>query len=191
MGHRDMIITSLTQHTLNRHGTRALELLTEYWTKLASSGDIPLWSEVDPGQIQDALDHAFLAERFGHCHARIRVAGGGVEDMAGQRCPGLPLSLLIQAADRAVFNDAMTSCCSGRVVDIALTCSPDAANREVTARMVLFPLRDTGGIVRQFLGGLAPVGDATVQVGGFGVTKLSVHPATARWSKPRLVVDNT
>ncbi|MFA8384141.1 MAG: PAS domain-containing protein [Pelagibaca sp.] len=187
-----MIITSLTQHVLNRHAARALGLLDAYWRGLAAQGDVPLWSQVDPADIQDALDHAFLAERFGQCHARIRVAGGAVEGLAGQSCPGLPLSLLIRASDRAAFIDAVSNCCTTSYpLEIALTSCPDAANGDVSARMVLYPLRDTTGRVTQFLGGLAPVGDAIETPGQFGMAKVSARPAPARRSQLRLVVDNT
>lgn len=186
-----MIIRSLTQHTLNRHAARALGLLGAYWASLATQGELPLWSDVDPSQIQDALDHAFLAERFGQCHARIRVAGGGVEDMAGKPCSGLPISLLICASDRAAFTNAVSTCCTScDPLEMALTSSPDVANGDVSARMVLYPLRDTTGRVSQFLGGLAPVGDAIAKSGQFGVATVIFHPAPTRRPHLRLVVDN-
>lgn len=187
-----MIITSLTHHALTQHAARALGILGAYWASLVRQGDLPLWSEVDPGQIQDALDHAFLAERFGHCHARIRVAGGAVEEMAGKPCKGLPLSLLIRANDRAVFNEAMTACCiGGHPVEIALTSEEDVAKSEISARLVLYPLRDTTGRVTQFLGGLAPVGDAIARPGPFGVVEVMAHRTQTRRSLLRLIVDNT
>lgn len=191
-GTTGMIITSLTQHALTQHAARALEILGAYWASLVRQGDLPLWSEVDPGQIQDALDHAFLAERFGHCHARIRVAGGAVEEMAGKPCKGLPLSLLIRANDRAVFNEAVSACCiAGHPVEIALTSGPDAAHPEVSARLVLYPLRDSTGRVAQFLGGLAPVGNAIYRPGPFGVVEVMTDCTPSHRSRLRLVVDNT
>ncbi|WP_416882062.1 PAS domain-containing protein [Marivita sp.] len=187
-----MIITSLTHHALTQHAARALGILGAYWASLVRQGDLPLWSEVDPGQIQDALDHAFLAERFGHCHARIRVAGGAVEDMADKPCKGLPLSLLIRANDRAVFNEAVTACCiGGHPVEIALTSEEDLATRKVSARLVLYPLVDTTGRITQFLGGLAPVGDAIARPGPFGVVEVMAHRTATRRTHLRLVVDNT
>lgn len=187
-----MIITSLTQHALTRHAARALGILGAYWTSLVRQGGLPLWSDIDPGQIQDALDHAFLAERFGHCHVRIRVAGGAVEDIAGKPCRGLPLSLLIRANDRVIFNEAVTDCCiAGHPVEFALTSEEDVAKSEVSARLVLFPLRDTSGRVTQFLGGLAPVGDAMSRPGPFCVVEVREHPTPTRRSLLRLVVDNT
>ncbi|MBO6883936.1 MAG: PAS domain-containing protein [Marivita sp.] len=187
-----MNITSLTQHALTQHAARALGILGAYWASLVSQGDLPLWSDIDPGQIQDALDHAFLAERFGHCHARIRVAGGAVEEMAGKPCKGLPLSLLIRANDRAVFNEAVIACCiGGYPIEIALTSEEDVATSKVSARLVLYPLRDTTGRVTQFLGGLAPVGDAIARLGSFGVVEVMAHRTQTRRSLLRLIVDNT
>lgn len=186
-----MIIMSMTHHALTRHGARALDILDAYWTGLAVQGDLPLWSDVDPGQFQDALDHAFLAKRFGRSHARIRVAGGAVEDLSGQRCSGLPLSLLIRNADRAAFNDALTTCCdTRRAVEVALTSRTDAANQTVAARLMLYPLKDIGGRVTQFLGGLALTGEAIEQPGQFGVATITFRPAQTRRPYLRLVVDN-
>jgi hypothetical protein len=187
-----MIITSLTQHALTQHAARALGILGAYWASLVRQGDLPLWSEVDPGQMQDALDHAFLAERFGQCHTRIRVAGGAVDDMAGKPCKGLPLSLLIRANDRAVFNEAVSACCiAGHPVEIALTSGEDVAKSEISARLVVYPLRDSTGRVAQFLGGLAPVGDVIARPGPFGVVEVMAHRTQTRRSLLRLIVDNT
>jgi hypothetical protein len=187
-----MIIMSMTHHALTRHGARALEILDTYWSGLAVQGDLPLWSDVDPGQFQDALDHAFLAESFGRSHARIRVAGGSVSDMAGTPCSGLALSLLIRPEDRTEFNEAVRLCHTGGAVDIDLTTGGEAANRDVSAQMVLYPLRDTTGRVTQLLGGVAAIGDAPAPATRpFGVGKVRARPALACRSRLRLVVDNT
>ncbi len=182
-----MIITSLTQQTLNRHAARALDILDRYWKDLSRDSDIPLWSMVDPGAFQDALDHAFLAERYGRCHARIRVAGGAVADMCGTDCDGLPLSLWIRQDYRAAFNDALQRCCEHRHA-VALELVADI---DICARMVLYPLRDTTGRVTQILGGLAPVSDASQKAGPFGLARITTHATPATKATLRLVVDNT
>ena len=186
-----MIITTLTQHVLNRHAARALAILDAYWRGLAAQGDVPLWSRVDPGDIQDALDHAFLAKRYGQCHARMRVAGGSVSEMTVEDCAGLPLSLMFGPADRPAFNEVLRTACDSRSpVELDLS----VAKRDVVARMVLYPLRTESGRITQLLGGLAPIGEPVAAPCRFGLvaSRVATPPvmAPARRSHLRLVVNN-
>ena len=112
--------------------------------------------------------------------------------MAGTPCSGLALSLLIRPEDRTEFNEAVRLCHTGGAVDIDLTTGGEAANRDVSAQMVLYPLRDTTGRVTQLLGGVAAIGDAPAPATRpFGVGKVRARPALACRSRLRLVVDNT
>ncbi len=186
-----MIITSLTQHVLNRHAARALGILDACWRGLAAQGDVPLWSRVDPADIQDALDHAFLAERYGHSHARIRVAGGSVAEMTGGDCAGLPLSLMFRPEDRPAFNEALRTACDSRCpIELDLS----MVKQDVAARMVLYPLRAESGRITQLLGGLAPIGETVAARCRFGLVAIRATTppvmAPARRSHLRLVVNN-
>lgn len=186
-----MIITSLTQHVPNRHAAQALGILEAYWRGLAAQGDVPLWSRIDPADIQDALDHAFLAERYGQSHARIRVAGGSVAGMTDGDCAGLPLSLLFRPEDRPAFTDALrTSCDCRSPVELDLS----VATGDVVARMMLYPLRDETGRITQLLGGLAPIGEPIAAPCLFALvaSRSTTRPviAPARGSHLRLVVNN-
>jgi hypothetical protein len=182
-----MIINSMTHKALTRHGARALDLLDTYWTGLATRGQLPLWTDLDPSRFQDALDHAFLAECHGTSHARFRVAGSAVADLVGQPCPGLPLSLMIRSKDRPAFNAAIATCRTGRAMDLTLNAAAGAAS----ARMVLYPLVDTTGVVTQMLGGLAGVTESGPHHGPFSIATAQACPTPARRSCLRLVVDNT
>lgn len=186
-----MIVVSPTQHLLTRHAAQALDLLAAYWTSLAMQDrDIPVWSRIDPCDIQDALDHAFLAERHGMCHTRLRVAGQGVSDITGSACQGLPISLWFRSGDRVDLNRALAECIQTRR-PIALELSTGAGS-VLAARMVLYPLRDTSGRVAQFLGGLAPVTeDATPVRGPFGLIGMETRVLATLRPALRLVVNNT
>jgi hypothetical protein len=146
---------SLIDETLRLHGDRALRTLVAYWHGLAAQGNPPHWSEVDPAAIQDALEYAFLADRLGHSHARLRVAGGSVVQLFGQEATGRPLSGLLSPEARPAFDAVMRRCFAvGRPLALRL----GASRRDVTGCMVLFPLRGDRGGVTQLLGALVMSG---------------------------------
>lgn len=150
---------SLTQEALNTHGARALRILTEYWQALPGGHGLPHWNSVDPGAIQDALEYAFLADRLGQRHARFRVAGGAVSGLIGRDLAGLLLSVLVHPGSRAGFDAALADSFAHRSgLDLTLGTSGPDHRPQVTARMVLFPLRDDAGRVTRVLGGLAAGG---------------------------------
>ncbi|NQW14520.1 MAG: PAS domain-containing protein, partial [Rhodobacter sp.] len=49
--------------------------ILEYWERLRDGRNAPLRSEVDPRQIENALEHAFILERVQADHVRFRIAG--------------------------------------------------------------------------------------------------------------------
>ncbi len=182
-----MITQSLAQQAARHHATRALDLLDTYWRRLAAHGGLPQWSAVDPGAIQDALDHAFLAERYGHCHARIRTAGGAIAEAAGTDCAGFALSLLVCPEGRSAFNDALSACCENRD-PVALDITTVHGSR---AKIVLYPLIDRSGRVTQLLGGLALRNDGQTVPSGVTSGSLERPRAPNRRPELRLVIDNT
>ncbi|MCR9107942.1 PAS domain-containing protein [Marivita sp. XM-24bin2] len=187
-----MIITSLLQETLNRHGARALELLQTYWFELTSHGDIPLWSDVDPRAIQDALEHAFLAERFGCRDARLRIAGGGVQRILGQHVLGGPFSLALDPGSRPRLYSALETCGHHRApCEIDLRSAESGAPHTAKARLMIYPLRDTDGHVSHFLGAVAEAEESRARGTQYRIA--DVHHAAGQVKAPtlRLVVDNT
>ena len=188
-----MHILSMTQHMLQQHGTRALGILDSYWRDLARDGQLPLWSDVDPGQIQDALEYAFMADCVGRCHARLRVAGGAVSGVLGQDFHGLPLSMIVMPNERDRFGAALRRCFEDRIaLELCLT----AQKTGTRARMVLYPLADTTGTVTRILGGLVCTGDTGPCPCRFDLTDIrDLHrpysqPPTAGNPYLRLVVNN-
>jgi hypothetical protein len=166
---------SSIDETLHVHGDRALRTLAAYWHGLAAQDALPHWSAVDPAAIEDALEYAFLAERLGQSHARLRVAGGSVVQLFGQAATGRPLSGLLSPTARPAFDAAVRRCfVAGTPLALAL----GSSRRAVTGRMALYPLRGDRGRVTQLLGGLvvsgtpgpAPVRFDFINTEGRGVT---------------------
>ncbi|WP_439122972.1 PAS domain-containing protein [Marivita sp.] len=193
-----MHITSLTQEALKHHGARALGILGTYWTGLATQGDAPLWSDIDPAHIQDALEYAFMADRVGRTHARLRIAGGTISAELGQDCHGLPLSMLLMPGARHEFGAALATCFDTRTaLDLTLSKRRNSTNPPIPARMVLYPLRNDSDAVTRLLGGLAAFGDTGSSPCQFDLTDIRGTPLTRKGHRPtykdhlRLVVNNT
>lgn len=172
---------SMTQETLRHHAARALRILETYWHGLAVGGGVPHWSAIDPGAIQDALEYAFLADRLGRAHARLRVAGGSVTGLFGGELTGMPLSTLLNPTSRKEFDAALAGCFKRRSgLDLMLCTSGKGGRPLVAARMVLYPLRDDQGRVTQILGGLAPTDDTGPAPCRFDLTGICEIETTAR-----------
>ena len=186
-----MFITSITRHVLQRHAMRALDILDSYWAGLAAQGELPLWSSIDPGRIQDALDHAFLAEMHGRSHARLRVAGTAVNEMAGRPCAGLPLGCLVDRDNQLRLQEALLLLVrTRRPVEVRTGAGPCDHLGRAEARLVLYPLRDTAGRVTQLLGAVAPVMAETSGAGPFRISEILRHPAPIPRARLTLVVNN-
>ena len=204
---------SLIDEALRLHGDRALQVLDAYWRGLSAHGGVPHWSDVDPAAIQDALEYAFLADRLGQSHARLRVAGGAVAQLLGGTATGRPLSVFLSPDARPGFDAALGRCFA---VGMPLALSLSASRHGVTGRMALYPLSGERGRVSQLLGGLVVSGKPWSvpvrfdQVGGAegacsggvgvrGVGRIGALPQTpeftgkmkgSRRSSLRLVVNN-
>lgn len=190
----------LIQESLKQHGHRALRLIDGYWHSHASSGTLPRRADIDPGAIQDALEFAFIADRVGACHARMRVAGGAIGGVFGGDAAGLPLSAFLNHGSRATFDAALARCFDQQhVLEIAMTPKPGGAKTNGSATLRLYPLGDGHGTVRHLLGAFAASGPMTRAPLRFDImglqeirwTARSDHRRPAPARHLRLVIDNT
>lgn len=192
IGRREMKISSLLQETLNRHGAQALQLLQTYWIELTSHGDIPLWSDVNPGAIQDALEYAFLAERLGCRDARLRIAGGGVQRMFGPDVIGKRLSRALHPVARLRLYFAFETCVHQRTpCDIDLNCAEPFAPHRGHARLVIYPLRDADGSVSHFLGAVTETEASPRSGASYRISDVRHTNRQIKAPALRLVINNT
>ncbi|MCL3882654.1 PAS domain-containing protein [Marivita sp. GX14005] len=144
---------SLQHEIIARHQTRAARIVERYWCDLAAQGAIPERARIDPAEIQDALEYAFIAEHLDCGHARLRVAGGAVSAVLGMETTGMPLSVLIAPAARDRFNGRVARVFQGpaRLV-LKLHAHARYGQPPLEAEMRLYPLRGVSGRVTQSLG---------------------------------------
>ncbi|SLN26958.1 PAS domain protein [Roseivivax jejudonensis] len=152
-------VVPMTEHERARR-LRPLTLIESYWHALASeAGGIPFRNDVDPRGIQDALEYAFLAERAAPRVARLRVAGAHLSDLMGMEVAGLPLSAFLMPDSRDPLGDGI---CRAFAQNAALCADLQAATSlgrpDLSAHLLLMPLRSESGEIDRALGGLVSVG---------------------------------
>ena len=151
--------TSLQYSVLTQHQTEAVQIVDRYWHQLAAHGVLPKRADIDPGNIQDALEYALLAEQLSGGHAKLRVAGGSISSVLGMEVAGMPLAVLVSPEDRADFTSHV-ACVFAEPVKLALTLTAPAAygQPELQATLRLYPLLDHSGRARQMIGTFVTTG---------------------------------
>ncbi|ETX29528.1 PAS domain-containing protein [Roseivivax isoporae] len=137
-----------------------LRMIETYWRALADQcGDVPFRDQVDPRGMQDALSHAFLAERIGRGIVRLRVSGTHLSDLMGMEAAGLPLSAFIAPPSRDALAEALERVFAGPET-LRLDLAPERRlrNPPLAADLILLPLRSDTGRIDRALGGLVSHG---------------------------------
>lgn len=159
-------------------GRAALRVVEAYWHGLSQHGEVPLRSEVDPRGMERALENAFLLERIAPSMAKIRVAGSHLSDLMGMQISGMPLSSLIAPADREAFGKAVARLFADpAIVRITLTAESGFGKPDMTAEMLLMPLRSDFGEVSRALGVLVTDGRIGRTPRRFTLASVDVAPA--------------
>ncbi|MFV0515497.1 MAG: PAS domain-containing protein [Jhaorihella sp.] len=122
-----------------------------YWTALRSNADVPSRAQIDPRGLGNVLHHAFMLERIAPGHARFRLAGQHLIELAGMEVRGMPLTAFFVPAARSRIASVLDAV-FGRpsVAELTLDIVPDRAVGE--ARMLLLPLRCDRGEISRALG---------------------------------------
>ncbi|MEL6681178.1 MAG: PAS domain-containing protein [Pseudomonadota bacterium] len=132
-----------------------LKNLEAYWQKLRHAQRIPYRNDIEPNQIDDALPHAFILQRVAPGVARMRVAGQKLHDLLKMDARGMPISTLIlpEARDQVakLVEEAFST---PSIVAIPLVSPATILRQELTATMLLLPLRDAKGDTTRILGAL-------------------------------------
>jgi hypothetical protein len=132
--------------------------ILEYWERLRDGRNAPLRSEVDPRQIENALEHAFILERVQADHVRFRIAGIQICTIMGMEVRGMPATSIIAPEGRGEFENILASVFDApEIVELHL----EAARPGVTslsAQMLLLPLKGDQGEMSRILGCLVTEG---------------------------------
>ncbi len=137
-----------------------LNALLGYWERLRRGRIAPRRIEIDPREIEDLLQHAFILERLEGAAPRFRVAGAHLAEAMGMEMRGMPADCLIAPAHRARFLALLSRIFTDPVI-AELDLRPETGAGG-TARMLLLPLKGNDQAISRILGGLVMPGSGTL-----------------------------
>ncbi len=132
-----------------------LSEIETYWQALRHNQELPCRAEIDPRGFEGALRHAFILERMAPGVARFRITGGSINDLLGLDARGLPVTALLSDVARDPFRGLIEDVFQGPArARLRLISHFGAGRPELTAEMLLLPLRSEQGNVTGIFGGL-------------------------------------
>lgn len=157
-----------------------LRNLEAYWQTLRNAQRIPSRNDIEPRQIDDALPHAFILQRVAPGVARMRVAGQQLHDLLKMDARGMPISTFFLPEAReeigALIEEAFTA---PAIVAVPLVSPATLLRNELTATMLLLPLRDAKDETSRILGALV-----TDDTSGNRPRRFQVAPGTPIRNEP-------
>ncbi len=135
--------------------------LLEYWERLRGDRAAPMRSEIDPRQIENALEHAFILERSQDGEVRFRIAGMRLADLMGMEIRGMPASSVIAPASRAAFGETLKQVFDGpEIAELQLEADRTGV-AALSGQMLLLPMKNDRGDMSRILGCLVTTGLAS------------------------------
>ena len=139
---------------------RILAELRDYWHGLRQGRAIPARSEVEPRGIRRALDYAFILERIAPGAARFRLAGRHLIDLMGMEVRGMPICSFLNPPSRGRLSDVLETVFKApQIAELRMEARAEYSRPELSARMLLLPLRSDLGDVTRALGCLIAEGN--------------------------------
>lgn len=133
-----------------------------YWDGLCDNDPVPFRSDVDPRNLQKVLKHSFILERIAPGLARLRVSCNTLGDLMGMDMRGMPMSALIDESSREGFSVALEKVFNSPAIGrLELSTGTGFRRPEVSAEMMLLPLRSDTGEVNRILGAITYDGNVT------------------------------
>lgn len=166
-------VTSLTQYRKPMKNPIFIELL-DHWEHLRDGRIAPLRSEIDPREIENALEYAFILERTNAGEPRLRIAGMRLCDLAGMEVRGMPATALIAPDSRESFTQILNrSFDAPEIVEVQLI-SERQHLAPMKAEMLLLPMQSDTGDVSRILGCLVDDGGLVRPPERFDITSHKV-----------------
>ncbi|MBK4215319.1 PAS domain-containing protein [Paracoccus caeni] len=139
--------------------TRIVAEIKAYWQGLRRGKTIPSRADIDPKGMHRVLDHAFILERMAPGAARFRLAGRHLIDLMGMEVRGMPLCAVMNPSSRGRLSDVLEAVFKApQLADLTLHARAEYGRPEISARLLLLPLRSDLGDVTRALGCLASEG---------------------------------
>ena len=156
---------------------RILREMRDYWDGLRRGRAIPARSDVDPRGIARTLDYAFILERIAPGAGRMRLAGRHLIDLMGMEVRGMPICAFLNTSSRGRFSDVLESVFKApQIARLTLDGKADYARPQLSAQMLLLPLRSDLGDVTRALGCLVAEGDTGIAPRRFDIVTDEVMP---------------
>jgi hypothetical protein len=176
MGQQPGQVVQLLQHE-PAAPDRVVRELHSYWTSLRKGRAIPARADVDPRGIARSLDYAFILERIAPGAARIRLAGRHLIDLMGMEVRGMPICSVLNGSSRGRLSDVLETVFKApQIAHLHLRARSDYARPQLTAQMLLLPLRSDLGDVTRVLGCLVAEGELGVAPRRFDLLSDTVMP---------------
>lgn len=133
--------------------------LRDYWNGLRGARPLPCRAEINPREIEAALEFAFILERTAQTEARFRLAGMHLNELMGMEVRGMPLSSVLDPGARDELAQVLDQLFDTPVtVSLMLVAAPEADRPAMMGQMLLMPLRNDRGEITRALGCLATAG---------------------------------
>ena len=158
---------SETQHNVvtmtnqqHNSGYTALAVVEAYWEALRAGREMPKRAEIDPRGIESALEHAFILERVAPGVARLRIAGGHLNDIMGMEARGMPITAFFEQEARLQVSALMEEVFqTPATAEVMMQSTSSAGQPALEARMILLPLKSDLGDVSRILGCIVATGE--------------------------------
>ncbi len=165
---------------VKQHQSNAVEMVDRYWRQMAAGGQVPSRMKINPGDIQDALEFAFVAEHISGGIVRMRIAGGSIKAVMGMEVAGMPAATLIAPKERKAFNEtALHVLNTPSTAKLTLTAAAKYGQPGMEAEMRLYPLRGVTGGITQMLGTFVTTGSVGQTPRRFDVTSTEFEAVDA------------
>ncbi|MEQ5868999.1 PAS domain-containing protein [Sagittula sp. NFXS13] len=170
-------IVSMTEREKSRREA-PLRQVEAYWRGLCDGTAVPLRSQIDPRGMEQALENAFLMERIAPTMAKVRVAGTHLNELMGMQVAGMPLSSLIAPSDREKFGEGVAALFADpAIVRMELRAEGGFGKPDITASLILLPLRSDFGDLTRGVGALVSHGRIGRTPRRFKVERVEIIPA--------------
>ncbi|MEM6742059.1 MAG: PAS domain-containing protein, partial [Pseudomonadota bacterium] len=151
--------------------------LEAYWQGLRGTRLVPARADVDPRQIEDALEYAFILERIAPGMGRFRLAGMHLNDLMGMEVRGMPMTAFFTPEARKMVSVALERVFADpAIVRLTLSGETGLGRPALDARLLLLPLKSDFGDVSRALGCLVTAGPLGRSPRRFAVRAEEIDP---------------
>ena len=148
-----------------------------YWRKVRQGLNVPFRADIDPRGFEPVLGNSFVAERIAPGLARLRIAGNHLTELIGTEVRGMPLSALIDPAQRDVFSHHLVRLFDEpAMVRLSLYSAAGFGAPALTGQILILPLRSDLGDISRALGCLVTTGNPGRGPRSFEIVHTQITP---------------